>query len=177
MKKVILATTVLFFTIVAAAQDRLEYSRVLTLDTVSKGDIYDKAMVWCSKMFNDSKDAINVKERESGLISGKAVYLSLYKTQGKRDSVFGSVFLHYSFDWLMEIKKGKLRYSASNILYNYSGVDYPVFISDNPPITILFQAKTKTKTEWELSKSYLISNIDQIVSSLYTEIIQSKKDF
>jgi hypothetical protein len=68
----------------AQAQDYpLTYSRVLKVDSTSKTELFDKAMVWCSKSFNESKSAINVKDKESGIIAGKALLTSYYKIPKK----------------------------------------------------------------------------------------------
>ena len=95
-------------------------SKVIIADSMSKDQIFDKALIWCSQSFNDSKSAINVKERDGGIIAGKAYYTSDYKIQKRKDSVFMSKtfaphFVRYHFDWLIEIKENKLKFSISNV--------------------------------------------------------------
>ena len=57
----------------------LTYSKVLKVDSLNKNQIYYKTLIWCSRSFTDSKCATNVKEREGGIIGGKAVLYSAYK--------------------------------------------------------------------------------------------------
>lgn len=153
---------------------QLTYSRVLIVDSASKLELFDKAMVWCSKSFNESKSAINVKDKESGLIAGKALLSSYYKIPRKKDSILSSVYSNYFFDWLIEIKEAKLRFSISNIVLREDSGDYPIMINDKAPIKIAFATEEKIKTEWECSKAGFIHNLDLLANSLYSDLI--KKD-
>jgi hypothetical protein len=159
----------------------LTYQRVLKFDSLTKTQIFDKSLIWCSKSFKDSKSAIRVKERDGGVIAGKAFLNSYYKIPGKKDSTEGLVFVDHSFDWLMEIKDGKLRFTASNIKYEYLSPTYPasydVTSSDKPPIPILFRSKEKNELEWKLSKMYFFVNLDNLMNLLYSDIVSKKDDF
>lgn len=57
---------------------------VIKLDFISKNEIYDKTIIWCSKSFPDSKSAIRIKKCEGGNISRKLYYLSTYKMTNEK---------------------------------------------------------------------------------------------
>ena len=142
--------------------------------TLSKNEIFDKALVWCSKAFNDSKSAINVKERDGGIIGGKAFFVSPYKVPKKKDSTSGMVFNNYYFDWLIEIKDNKLRFTANNIILKELDRDFMVTSKKQAPFEVWLQPKSKTELEWRLSKEFFIRNLDELMLSLHNDLV--KKD-
>lgn len=150
----------------------ISYSRVLMVDSLSKGAIYDKALLWCSKSFNDSKSAINVRDKESGIVAGKASIKNYYKVPGKKDSILSYMFSDYVFDWLIEVKEGKARFTLKNIAYNDALGDHPVYINSKPPGKIMFQKPEKTQMEWDMSKKYFVIYMDAIVDNLYSDLKQ-----
>lgn len=157
-----------------AQKEPLTYSRVLQFDSLSKDQIFDKALIWCSRNFVESKSAINEKIKESGIITGKTNYMSAYKVPGKKDSIRGDFYNKYYFDWLIEIKDGKLRFSASNIEVEPvtlgGATKFAVYTTGESPVKVMFQAKSKTQMEWDMSKQYFIYNLDNVVSTLFAEV-------
>lgn len=157
----------------------LTFSKVLSFDSsLTKSTIYDRALIWCGTAFGNSNYAIKVHEKESGIISGQALLKSYYKTPGRKDSANGEVYIDYEFDWLIETKDGKLRFSISNVQYEYMGLKHPVNdVDEKPPVSIMFQSKEKTRIEWACSKHYFIANIDKLTISIYNNIVSAKPDF
>jgi hypothetical protein len=152
--------------------DPLVYSRVLIVDSLSKGDIYDRSLIWCSKSFSDSKGAINVKDKESGIVAGKASLKNYYKIPRKKDSADCFYFVDYFFDWLIEIKDNKARLSLKNIQVSESDIDYPVTTSINPPVKIYFQSPEKQQMIWDLSKKSFLRYMDAVADNLYSDLKQ-----
>lgn len=152
------------------ANEPFTYSRVLTLDSISRGDIYDKALIWCSKVFSDSKGAINVKDKESGIVAGKASLKNYYKIPRKKDSVDCFLFVDYFFDWLIEVKDNKARLGLKNIEVEDSDINYPVTNSVNPPVKIYFQSPEKQQLIWDLSKKSFLRYMDAITENLYSDL-------
>ena len=185
MKTILLSLTILIIhnvnaqeTLVTKSQDSLlVYSRVLKIDSLSKADIYDKALIWCSKSFSDSKGAINVKDKESGIVAGKASIKNYYKVPAKKDSSVSWIFSDYIFDWLIEIKDGKARFSTKNIMYHDDAGDHPVYINSKPPGRVMFQKPDKTQIEWDMSKRYFAIYMDAITESLYTDLKQKSDNW
>ena len=187
MKK-IFTTLLLIFPLLVFSQDSLvTYTKVLSFDSVSQNIIFDKTLIWCSKIFKDSKNAINVKEREGGIISGKAYLDCVYyipKKKNSTDSIISPYFKDYQFDWLIEVKNSKLRFSISQ-LYYYTTVGattytssyekkYPVTKSEIPPVDYFLNSTEKLKLYWRLSKEGLVNNLDLLLKSLNSEIINRK---
>jgi len=157
----------------------ITYTRILTATALKKEEIFDRALIWCSKAFKDSKSAIRVKERDGGIIAGKAYFESLYKVPKKKDSVISNVYSQYFFDWLIEIKENKLRFSIPLFTIKSSptneGDGIIVTQSIKPPYDILFMASKKVRMEWELAKKALVNNLNILLNSLDQEL-QKKSD-
>lgn len=178
MKRFFVSAILTFLIKFSIGQDSLlTYSKILKVDSISKNEIFDKTLIWCSKAFSDSKSAINVKEREGGIIGGKAYYLSSYKVPKKKDSTIGVIFNNYYFDWLIEVKDGKLRFSATNILLKELNSDYIVSTKIKAPYEVWLQPKSKTQLEWKLSKEYFIKNLDRLMTSLNDDLVLKKTDW
>jgi len=182
MKKYIILSILCVTTLLTHAQDSaFTYIRIIKLDSLNKNEIFDKTLIWCSKSFNDSKSAINVRERESGIIAGKAYYNSDYKIPKGKDSILMSkkaiqYFVHYHFDWLIEIKDQKLRFSISNIKLAESDKEYDL-ATTKPPYGFLDQSTSKTSLHWMLSKRALPNNLDRLLATLESEIRLKKSDW
>lgn len=160
------------------AQDSLlTYTRILTFDSLSKDHIYEKALVWCGERFTNSQDAIKVSDKQAGIISGKAFMKSIYKIPKKKDSVPEDIFSDYYFNWMFEIKENKVRFTAYEIQVDQANKKRLVKIIDtDPPITVLFQSSVKTQRAWDLSRKYLLINLDKLLNSLL-EKVQKKDDW
>lgn len=178
MTKTLLLIVALLFVTTARCQDTLlTYSHILKVDTLSKNEIFDRTLIWCSKAFKDSKSAINVKERDGGIIGGKAYYQSPYEVPKKKDSTLGLIFNNYYFDWLIEIKDNKLRFTANNIILKELDKDFIVTTKKIAPFEVWLQPKSKTELEWKLSKEYFIKNLDELLSSLNSDLTSKKTDW
>ena len=174
----ILLATAICYTIFAYSQDSLlTYSRVLVADAVTKSDLFDKALIWCSKSFSESKSAINVKDKESGIIAGKGSINNYYKIPRKKDSVLCLFYTDYKFDWLIEIKEGKARFSLKNIIVTETEREYLASTSIIPPVKIMFQSPEKNQLIWALSKSSFIRYIDAITDNLNSDLKQKKDNW
>lgn len=179
MKRTILLTALhLLLSVIIYGQDTaITYSHILKVETLSKNQIFDKTLIWCSKAFNDSKSAINVKEREGGIIGGKAFYISPYKVPKKKDSTLGLFFNNYYFDWLVEIKDNKLRFTANNIVLKELDREIAVTTKKQAPFEVWLQPKSKTELEWQLSKQYFIRNLEKLMYSLYDDLVKKDGDW
>jgi hypothetical protein len=166
---------ILFLLLIAGAgygQDStIKYTRIIQADELTKDQIFDRALVWVSQHFENSNFAVRVKERDGGIIAGKASYVSPYKyyDKVKKDSVKTKgweAFLMYRFDWLIKVKDGKLSFTIENIMVD----DYPAIDIDTPPYKILLQNKATTLKQWQMSKLYFKANLSAFSESLRSHI-------
>lgn len=170
MTRLYLSCLLLIATGANAQDSAFTYTRILQADNVSKNDLYDRALIWCSKSFTDVKGAINVKDKESGIIAGKGLLKNYYKIPRKKDSVGCFMFVDYYFDWLIEIKDNKARLSLKNIEVQENDINYPVTNTINPPVKIMFQSQEKQQLIWDLSKKSFIRYMDIIAGDLNSDM-------
>lgn len=176
MKLLLLA---LLLPVLGSAQDSLfSFVRVYQFDGISKADIYDKAQIWCSKAFIDSKSAINVRDKESGLLGGKGFYKNYYKIpRKKKDSIGGVLYNDFHLDWLIEVKDGKLRVSLTNFNMKETYGTFIVTTSDRAPYKLPLLSKERLDTEWQCAIAYLKTNLDELCAGLQADIRKPKDNW
>lgn len=176
MKRV--AFILLFIPFLSKSQDSLFiYTKIFSFDSLSKNHIYDKASVWCGRRFNDSKSAIRFSAKESGIISGKAYYMNIYKIPKKKDSTIGTLYNRTYFNWIIEIKDNKLRFTADEMEFECSDVKYPITYKVKPPFEIWLQPVSKTKMEWFCAKKYLYDSLESILEELQQTIAKKEEEW
>lgn len=172
MKLFLLSITFLMPAWIYSQDSLFTFSTVIKADSMSRDQIFNKASVWCSKIFYSSKDAINVSNREGGVLAGKASLHVSYKIPTKKDSTAAIVYNDYFFDWLIEIKDGKLRLSAKNFELKDWISSYPVTMAIIPPDE-LGRRKEKWKLAYKLSRIQLDSDLNNLGSSLEKELLSN----
>jgi hypothetical protein len=197
MKSISIALLLLIFTIIGNAQNikdsLFEYSKIISLEGKSKEDIYDKSLIWCSKAFENSNYSIKVKERESGIISGKAlsnvsyVYYRPWKTpskkfpNGTKRQEIGLNYNHYYFDWLIQIRDNKLKFSISNVKFGESGIEntdkYFLKKYDSIPPYLALWNKEVSILSFQASRKQFEADLDILISNLVDEINSIKNDW
>ena len=179
MKFFTIVTFICLFVFVSGkSQDSsLTFKKVASFDSLPKDKIYEKALVWCGKTFNNSNYAIRAQDKEGGIISGKGYCISPYYMPRKNDSTIEMTFAKYYFDWLIEVKDNRLRFSVTNIENELTGEKSVVYINDEPPKGIYFQKRSKTIAEWNKSKLTLLWRFDSWLSDLYKNISTKEKEW
>jgi hypothetical protein len=158
------------------ADSLFTYSKIIMLDSLTKDVIYNQTLIWCGKAFNDSKDAIKVQEKDAGIISGKAYMNLYYKYPGKRDSLPGELYRDHYFNWLIQIKDYKLRFSISEVEIQSEFYFGDVTSSDTAPGKILLVSKTRNDAEWNCSKLYFENRLNELMRQLENQVYV-KSDF
>lgn len=152
------------------SQDSLyTFSIIIKADSLTKAQIFDKASVWCSKIFYSSKAAINVSNKEGGVLAGKANIHVSYKIPTKKDSTISIVYNDYYFDWLIESKDGRLRFSGNNFELKDWINSYPVTQAIIPPDEF-GKKRERWRTAYELSRKQLEYSLNTLAASLEKEL-------
>ena len=96
----------------------------------------------------------------------------------------------YSFDWTIECKDGKLKFSVTNVILNKEkedGMDnnnklppnqknIVVTMNSELPYPQLIMRK-KLTVVWKLSKEAFIKNVESLALSLYANLINKSEDW
>jgi len=95
-------------------EGKVTYSLIVKVDSLNKGQLYDRAKLWAVKTFGDLREAIQLDEREKGRIIGKA-YISVGWQANFLQYI--STKAWHTFD--INIKDGKVRITFSDIHISY----------------------------------------------------------
>lgn len=174
MKKISLSLIILLSHFLTFSQDQpYKFSKVIPLEGISKDEIYTKSLLWCSKTFNNSNEAIKVKEKENGLIAGKGRFQVSYKYQKKNGSSSFGYYTTYDIDWTIEIRDGKLRFSSD--LYSITAPSsqfessHKVTNRDYPPFEPSW-SKENVISNWKAGIETAEIELAKMVQSLTDEI-------
>lgn len=104
----------LLFPFTTIAQDSLlTYTEVVELPGQTKEQLFVKARHWFTNTFRDSKEVLEINDKETGELSGKGIIKSRwhYKQFGKREAYPATVFFHISI-W---VKDSKYKYAITHL--------------------------------------------------------------
>ena len=91
------------------------YSAVIELPNTSKEELYKRAKLWFAKAFRDSKEVLQIDDKEGGKIVGKGVSTVYWTYSGLASSI--DVSLWQLFD--VSIKEHKIRIVITDIYCRY----------------------------------------------------------
>lgn len=92
--------------------NKITFTEIVNVDSATKNDLYLRAREWFAKIYNDSKEVMQVDDKEAGKIYGKAA-TSVNVTQMGTSYDFGSV--HY--DITVIVKDGRYKYTLTNFYH------------------------------------------------------------
>jgi len=164
-------------TVSTAPDATVTYSKELSQATQIKNRLYDKTLIWFYKSFFHSYDKIISSNKESGIIVGRTFFYSSYNVPKKADSVKASDYTNYNFEWTAKIENGKVNFSIDNIYINMNvyvtndiNQKMAVTKATKIPFSVLSKSDKKMEIEWNLSKAYLVNNLNALTVSLNKEL-------
>jgi len=93
------------------------FTEVVAVDSVSKDELYLRAKEWFAKTYNDSKEVIQLSDKEAGKIIGKGVYLAYYHSIGLRNGGL----VHYTLTVIA--KDGRYKYELTDLYHESTGAE------------------------------------------------------
>ena len=107
--KQIFAIALLFFSCKSYGQldTTLKYSEVIQVDSMNKLTLYQRARAWTNDVFKSSKNVIQIDDKETGEIAGKAIFDATisWNALGKRTA---TTTVNFKFQIL--VKDGRYKY-------------------------------------------------------------------
>lgn len=121
MKKLLLSLLLIIsFSVTAYCQEALIYSEVIKVDSISQAELYNRAKLWFSTAFVDSKSVIQLDDKEDGQIVAKAkmvynpkVFTGSSQTEG---------YINYTIK--VFVKYGRYKYEMSDFFHDPKGCEY-----------------------------------------------------
>jgi hypothetical protein len=193
MKYFLTTFTVLLLTINANAQKEtpdlpidsvtkmITYTEVVNVDTsLGKLELYSRAREWFAKAYNSSQNVIQMDDKESGKIVGKALTQVYHKALG---SNYPSGHINYTIS--IYLKDGRYKYEITNFYHTGQLVSGGNRIEDYGACEEMIDTKKKT---WGMSYQktftyYLLqldnktkSLIEDLKISMASKVLNSKKN-
>jgi len=170
--KILFLLILLTFNFNLSAQGELEYSEVVELNEVSKDVLYSRGLIWFAETFNDSRDVIEIKDREGGLIIGN-VFFKYYAPKGLK-YVDANGYIQYQVKVMF--REGRTKIVLNSFTHRPKYEPYSLGIltkSENYPYTKVYKGFSDKWHQkiWEnlkvgvpLHAEYLLSNFKEFMS-------------
>lgn len=123
-----------------------------------KTELYSRAREWFAKAYKSSTNVIQMDDKESGKIVGKALMQVYHRAFGK-DHVSG--FINYTIS--VYIKDGRYKYEVANFYHTGQYVGDGITIPDFGTCEEMIHAKKKS---YQKTFNYYLSQMDENIKAL-----------
>lgn len=179
MKKILFFTILLtsFLATNAQTDTAITFSHINTVKDISKQTIYEKVKLWSVSAFKNVSGALQLDDKESGLLAYDASTQQLSPNAPKTDVAWKLVewYHKYTFKFKIQIKDGKYKIDVTDIKFADAAGEYHQLTSSNvAPYKYTFSKQSKADKEWADAKLTFGDFITKLIASLDTEV--TKKD-
>jgi hypothetical protein len=117
--RILLAALIIALTISSFSSQSAEpvHFELISDIQMGKGEIFDNSLLWLAENFRSSKDVVDLKDKDSGIIIGN----------GAVDIKVGwGVYVPARFKLKIEVKDNKYRLSFKDVILVFDGEDKPI---------------------------------------------------
>lgn len=134
------------------------YTEVIRKDSISKNELYNRALSWFANTFKSSKDVIQMQDKESGKIIGK----------GSFECSLGFLFpsLDIKMTIIIMVKDGRYKYVINNFIHYYSVYIENMSSHGEQTIFEMFEGADPKKKITQKNARKLHNKILEIIDSL-----------
>ncbi|MEO8086300.1 MAG: DUF4468 domain-containing protein [Bacteroidota bacterium] len=131
---------------------RIAFTDIEVVDSTSKSDLYTRAKMFCIEKFTNSKNVIQMDDKESGIIIGKYTFTHYI-------TMLGSLQENGQIETTIKIflKDNKYKCVLTDYIFKYPG------FSDHPMET---QYPGSTDRRWNYSKQQVKGNATEMLRQL-----------
>lgn len=160
---------VTFFILISVncfGQTPLIYTEVVKVNSVSKSDLYNRAISWFSTTYNNSKKVLQLEDKTEGQIVGKAI---LTYNQTFLDA---SARTRGNINYTIKIffKDGRYKYEISDFIHNPTGtspLSFGLITTDvESPIKHTWMLPGWNDKVWTDIKTQINNNIIPLIANL-----------
>lgn len=149
------------------------YEEVISVDSTSKNEMFDRARMYFSKVFKSSKNAIDYIDKESGTIVANGVIPANSKSLGM---VFN--YGYWDFTYTIIVKDNKYKYTITKFYEKSNSPKYQDIGSietGNDRIKLL---TTPSKGQFKIMKDFLHQDVTSLISILKIQMkVKTNNDF
>lgn len=149
----------------------LKYTEIIQIDGINQQSLYQRARLWANDVFKNSKNVIQIDDKETGEIAGKATFDALFSWNalGKRTAT-----TTVNFKFQIIVKDGKYKYIFTDLTENgYYG--YLLTSAKENPYKIKGVSKNNADMIWTSLKESSEYKMIELVSSL-KDAMQKKSE-
>jgi hypothetical protein len=117
--------------------NKIVFSEVVKVDSVSKDELYTRAREWFAKTFKSAQDVLQMDDKESGKLIGKGSSKGVNHLQLSTNSFY----LNYMIS--ITIKDGRYRYEVTD----FTAKDEPTQYRLNPSLLLLSELSLDPKSK------------------------------
>lgn len=145
----------------------ITYTEVVNVDTsLTKLELYSRAREWFAKAYNSSQNVIQMDDKESGKIVGKALTQVYHKALG---SNYPSGYINYTIS--IYLKDGRYKYEITNFHHTGQLVSGGNRIEDFGPCEEMINTKKKTwGMSYQKTFNYYLLQLDTKTKSLIEDL-------
>jgi hypothetical protein len=154
----------------------IEYIEVVSVDGLTKDQLYSAALAWFGETFKSAKNVLDVQDREAGRIVGKPLY------QYEPTVFIGSARIRgvVSYSVTLEVKDGRYRYIIGNFVHEGTpgpggaAASFRLLTTDlKCPYSIDGPTSSGTQETWDHLKLLAKYEANQLIVSLKSHMKQS----
>ena len=90
-----------------------QFTEVVKIDSVSKDELYQRSLNWFVRNYKSSSTVIQLKDKETGQITGKALFSYTSKIIIGRKAAYGNVY--YTIQ--IFVKEGRYKYEINDLIH------------------------------------------------------------
>ena len=179
MKKLLFLTILLpsFLTINAQSDTAITFIFINTVKDISKQTIYEKVKLWSVSAFKNVSGALQLDDKESGLLAYDASTQHLSPNAPKTDIAWKLVEWNhkYTFKFKIQMKDGKYKIDITDIKFADAAGEYHQLTSSTvAPYKYAFSKQSKADKEWADAKLTIGDFIQKLIESLNAEITKKE---
>lgn len=168
-KLIILISVYLIASLSAYSQETLTYTDVVTVEGVSKDELYNRANLWFATSYNNSKAVLQLENKIEGQIIGKATMPYKPKIYNASERTIGKI------DYTIKIflKDNRYKYEITDFIHvptgnsSFGGLSFGVITTaEKSPIQHSGQFKSWNDKVWSDIKSQIEQYIIPLVENL-----------
>lgn len=178
MKTLLLLLFSCAFLHIHAQDTAIYYTRIKNADGLSKAAIYEKAKLWSVSAFKNTAGALQLDDKESGLLAYDASTSELSPNAPpikSQKEVWKQVpFYHkFNFKFKIQIRDGKYKVDVTDIKYPFFDETHTLTSATKAPFKYTFSKQSKTDQEWADVKITFGDFVEKFLTSL--ELAINKK--
>ena len=121
MRKFTMTLALLLFTAMTIfGQEPLTYTEVIQVDSISQNELYNRAKLWFTTTYNSANDVLQMDNKESGQIIGKAIMKYNPTVFSGSEQTKGSI----KYTIKIFVKEGRYKYEISDFIHDPYGNQY-----------------------------------------------------